>query len=51
MYTVHGGAFLRLNDALIPIMKLDDHLFLYGLVTMLTYQNLKHLLTAGVVLI
>jgi len=27
LYTVHGGAFLRLNDALIPVIKLDYHPF------------------------
>jgi type IX secretion system PorP/SprF family membrane protein len=27
LYTVHGGAFLRLNDALIPVLKLDYHPF------------------------
>jgi type IX secretion system PorP/SprF family membrane protein len=25
LYTLHGGAFLRLNDALIPVIKLDYH--------------------------
>ncbi|MFN2439393.1 MAG: PorP/SprF family type IX secretion system membrane protein [Chitinophagaceae bacterium] len=27
LYTVHGGAFLRLNDAFIPVIKLDYHPF------------------------
>jgi type IX secretion system PorP/SprF family membrane protein len=26
-YTIHGGAFMRMNDALIPVLKLDYHPF------------------------
>ena len=31
IYTVHGGAFLRLNDALIPVVKVDYHPFSFSL--------------------
>jgi type IX secretion system PorP/SprF family membrane protein len=27
LYTLHGGAFMRLNDAFIPVLKLDYHPF------------------------
>jgi type IX secretion system PorP/SprF family membrane protein len=31
LYTIHGGAFLRLNDALIPVIKLDYRPFSFAL--------------------
>ena len=27
VYTIHGGAFIRMNDAIIPVIKLDYHPF------------------------
>ena len=30
-YTVHGGAFLRMNDALVPVVKVDYHPFSFSL--------------------
>lgn len=30
-YTVHGGAFLRLNDAIIPVLKVDYNPFAFSL--------------------
>lgn len=40
-YTLHGGAFLRLNDALIPVVKLDYHPFAFSLSYDVNMSKLK----------
>ncbi len=41
LYTIHGGAFLRLNDALIPVVKLDYHPFSVSLSYDVNISKLK----------
>jgi hypothetical protein len=40
-YTLHGGAFLRVNDALIPVVKLDYHPFSVSLSYDVNLSQLK----------
>lgn len=40
-YTLHGGAFIRLNDAVIPTVKLDYHPFSVGLSYDVNISTLK----------
>jgi type IX secretion system PorP/SprF family membrane protein len=40
-YTLHGGAFLRVNDALIPVVKLDYHPFAFSLSYDVNMSKLK----------
>jgi hypothetical protein len=41
MYTIHGGVFMRANDALIPVVKLDYHPFAVSLSYDVTLSKLK----------
>ncbi len=41
LYTVHGGAFLRWNDAVIPVMKIDYHPFSFSLSYDVNISKLK----------
>ncbi len=41
LYTIHGGAFLRLNDAFIPVVKLDYHPFSVSLSYDVNMSKLK----------
>jgi type IX secretion system PorP/SprF family membrane protein len=41
LYTVHGGAFLRWNDAVIPVMKVDYHPFSFSLSYDVNISKLK----------
>lgn len=41
LYTLHGGAFLRWNDALIPVVKLDYHPFAVSLSYDVNISKLK----------
>lgn len=41
VYTLHGGAFLRWNDALIPVVKLDYHPFSLSLSYDINISKLK----------
>jgi hypothetical protein len=40
-YVLHGGAFLRLNDAIIPTIKLDYNPFSIGLTYDVNISQLK----------
>ncbi|HEY0110080.1 MAG TPA: PorP/SprF family type IX secretion system membrane protein [Fibrella sp.] len=41
VYTLHGGAFLRWNDALLPVVKLDYHPFSFSLSYDVNISKLK----------
>lgn len=41
IYTLHGGAFLRWNDALLPVVKLDYHPFSFSLSYDVNISKLK----------
>jgi type IX secretion system PorP/SprF family membrane protein len=41
LYTIHGGAFLRLNDAIIPVIKLDYRPFSFSLSYDVNISKLK----------
>jgi type IX secretion system PorP/SprF family membrane protein len=41
LYTIHGGAFLRLNDAFIPVIKLDYRPFSFALSYDVNISKLK----------
>jgi len=41
LYTIHGGAFLRWNDALLPVVKLDYHPFAVSLSYDVNISKLK----------
>ena len=41
IYTVHGGAFLRVNDAIIPVVKVDYHPFSFSLSYDVNISKLK----------
>lgn len=41
MYTVHGGAFLRWNDAIIPVIKMDYHPFSFSISYDVNISKLK----------
>ncbi len=41
MYTLHGGVFLRLDDAILPVVKLDYHPFSVSLSYDVTMSKLK----------
>jgi type IX secretion system PorP/SprF family membrane protein len=41
MYTLHGGVFMRLNDAVLPVIKLDYHPFSFSLSYDVTLSKLK----------